>query len=298
MMLSNINTIMWQTQDVLHKKPQLVPGSILLLASSLLVYQHMTSDAYGHQQDVLKSFLAMIVVQMLPLVALEMKIMQCADPVGVFCKFAMPVTLIHACFLGLRLAMYTDYETADLVFSTAGLVGAVVAICKGYRESLFNIVTCSAVWGLIGLAVMAALATTSVDEYINRSEWVGPMSWMQMFKTVRATANSYMELVAFVPAVWIVFRENRNEGRLQVESADTKRTATTFFLFLVGFYITEDLWNAYGAYQISWMASVAHIAHFCLLVDLAFYVLAHIYNPEKLVGELRRWLPVDMYHEV
>lgn len=287
---------MWQTQNVLHKNPQVVPGTLLLLASSLVVYQHVTNPTNFHETDVIKKFLAMIVVQMLPLALLEMKIMSCADPVGLFCKFATPVTLIHAFFLGMRLAMAEEYDW-HVMCSFAGFVGALVAIYKGYRESFARVIECSAVWGLLTLALGAALCTTSVDGYIQPA-WKMPMSWDSYFKTSFETANQYIELVAFVPAVWLLYREDQTAARLQVESPDTKRISTAFFLFLVAFYVTEDFTGAFQCWSFSKMAAIAHVAHFCLLADFAFYVLAHIYNPEKLVGELRRWLPVDCYHEV
>lgn len=296
--MSAISAMMWQTQHVLHKKPQVVPGILLLLASSMLVHRHMTHLSHSEEQsDVLKTFLALIIVQMLPLVALEMKIMSCADPVGLFCKFATPVTVVHAFFLGLRLVLYHHYDLPCLLCSGAGLVGALLAIWKGYHQSWMSIAQCSGVWGLISLALVASLCTSASDEYF-QPEWMSPTSWESFLDTVFLTSNTYIELVAFVPAVWIVYREKQNDGRVQVESVDTVRTCTAFFLFIVGFYVAEDLLNAYFAYQISWMASMGHLVHFCLLVDFACYVLAHIYNPDKLVGELRKWLPVDFYHEV
>jgi len=168
---------------------------------------------------------------------------------------------------------------------------------KGYRQSLRSVIECNHVWSLIALAGLAAFGTTMLDSYLNPNY---ALSLSQTIAVSLETANSYIEIVAFVPAVWMVFTEQQNSSRVQVESADTQRTATAFFLFLVGFYITEDIGNAYLAYSIGLtkMVSIAHILHFLLLVDFAFYVLAHIYNPEKLVGELRRWLPVDFYHEV
>merc|ERR1719409_2665232 len=116
-------------------------------------------------------------------------------------------------------------------------------------------------------------------------------SWESFFATVFATSNSYIEIVAFVPAVWIVHREDKSVSRFHVESTETRRTATAFFLFLVGFYVTEDLLMMYQAYSVSALAAIAHLAHFILLLDFSCYVLAHIYNPDKLAGELRRWLP-------
>jgi hypothetical protein len=293
----SINTLMWQSQNVLHKKPQIVPGTLLLLASSMVVYRHMTHAVEEHKSDVIKTFLAMVVVQMLPLVALEMKIMSCADPVGLFCKFATPVTLIHAFFLGMRLVIYDMRVSNGTLCNAVFFVGSLMAIFKGYRQGFKSIIECSTVWGLITLALGAALCTTSVDAYL-KPEYVGSMPWEDYFQESFETANSYIELIAFVPAVWTVYRESQTTGRFQIESGDTKRISTTFFVFLVCFYVIEDIMGAYQAFAFSRMASLAHVAHFCLLVDFAFYVLAHIYNPEKLVGELRRWLPVDCYHEV
>jgi len=154
-------------------------------------------------------------------------------------------------------------------------------------------------WGLVSLAFMASIVTTSLDEYlVVKPDWVEPITWQEFFHTVQKTANSYIELLSFVPAVWLIFREDKSADRLQVESAHSKRIATAFFLFLVGFYVAEDILSAYEALSFSVAASVAHVAHFLLLVDLCFFVLAHIYNPDKLMGELRRWLPMDMYYEV
>merc|ERR1719487_1283263 len=146
---------MWKTQDFLHKKPQIVPGALLTLAGSLVLFRHMTHEKAEWQDDSIKTFLAMILVQMLPLVAIEMKIMSCADPVGLFCKFATPVTLIHAFFLGMRLVMYSDYDAHTLLCSGAGFVGALTAMHKGYQQSWSNILACSTVWSLITLSFMA-----------------------------------------------------------------------------------------------------------------------------------------------
>jgi len=304
-MLSSVNRMMWQIQDMLHKTPQVVPGALLGSAGSLIVYHHMTHEGEEHEADPIRTFLAMIVVQMLPLVALEMKIMSCADPVGLFCKFATPVTLLHAFFLGMRLLMYNNYDSTCLATSALGFVGAILTMVVGFRQSLSNIIACYSVWSLVALAFVAAVSTQALDQYVNpQTDWdsygaaIKENYWTLIFSNSLEYSNSYIELLAFVPAVLMLYRENRNESRYQVESTDTKRTATAFFLFLVGFYITEDLVNAYHSYQLSGLASLAHVAHFILLVDFACFVLAHIYNPEKLVGELHRWLPVDFSHEV
>merc|ERR1719379_2851400 len=184
--------MMWRTQDILHKKPQVVPGTLLLLASSLIVCRHMTHEQY-HGSDQLKTFLAMILVQMLPLVALELKIMSCADPVGLFCKFATPVTLIHAVFLGMRLIQhYLSSETiwddtAQMLTAGLGFAGALMTMTLGFRQSLVNIVLCKSVWGLMVLGFVAAFATNMLDSYLQPA-WKARSDWGSFNSDVFTTA--------------------------------------------------------------------------------------------------------------
>jgi len=292
-MFSSVNTVMWSTQGVLHKHPQVVPAALLLLSSSLVVYRHVTHETYG-DEDVLKTFLAMILVQMLPLLILEVKIMSCADPVGLFCKFASPVTLTHLIFMGMRLCVSSSRGQYYLLRATMGFLGALVVMHKGFHQRWSYIFQYRSVWNLVGLCLLASLGTQCLDSYL--SDTIDVSSWSSFFATMILTSIDYIEICAFVPAVWMVYRQD--QSHFQVESADTKRTSTAFFLFLIGFYVLEDVITAYQSWAISGLASAAHIAHFFLLADFACYVLAHIYNPEKLVGELRKWLPADFSHEV
>jgi len=294
-MTSSVNEIMWSTQDVLHKRKQVVPGTLFLLSASLVVCRHMTHSGPENEPDFIKSFLAMIVLQMLPLVALEMKIMQCADPVGLFCKFATPVTLIHACFLMMRVLLYLEPHSGVhenmLWYSGAGVVGAFWIMQKAYSQSLSSIFKCNDVWMLISLAVVAAVGMSYLDGSLSESTDL----WSLIVNVLR-TSNTYVEIVAFVPAVWMVYGEDYQSVCRFQKGMDTKMTATAFFIFLIAFYVTEDLLSAYDAYEFSALASCAHFLHFILLVDFSCYILAHLYNPEKLVGSLRKWLPSDTYY--
>jgi len=298
-MSSSVNAIMWCAQDVLHKKPQVVPATLLLLSSSMVVYRHMTYETYDQWgDDTLKTFLAMILLQMLPLLALELKIMSCADPVGLFCKFASPVTLTHLIFMGMRVCLYfvNGPNQMFLIRASVGLLGAFIVMHMGFRQRWSYIFQYRSVWNLVGCCLLASLCTQGLDYYLTLAHSADIITWKEILTATMSTSVDYIEICAFVPAVWIVYRED--QSRFQVESTDTKRTSTAFFLFLVVFYFLEDVVSAYQAWEISGLGSAAHIAHFFLLVDFACYVLAHIYNPEKLVGELRKWLPADFSHEV
>lgn len=303
---------MWQAQGALHKNKWIVPGGLLAISVSLVVYCHVTSDHSSELADPLKTFLCLILLQILPLAALELKIMSCADPVGVFCKFAVPVTLLHAIFLAMRFLHWWSYGQSYLVLSVISLFGAIFTMLKGFHWTPSALFHHKAVWGLCIFSVGAAFFSHWLENYMTLK--IDPISWLEWslradqdffdatqihpIADIFATSNSYMEIVAFVPAVWLVFFEDKTKGRAQVEELDTKRTSTAFFLFLVCFYLSEDVLNAIEAWKTSRLATAAHFVHFLLLLDFACYILAHIYNPQKLVGELRKWLPVDLAYDV
>merc|ERR1719198_1170848 len=96
-----------------------------------------------------------------------MKVISCADPVGLFCKFSGPVTLMHGVFLLLRLCTYPIHAIGYLWVSIAGLVGVGAALYNFYRRwSPKAICGHSSVWKLTAIALLAALCTTSVDDYL------------------------------------------------------------------------------------------------------------------------------------
>jgi len=287
--------IMWQTQQFLHKKPQVVPGMLLSAAGCLLIHYHLTEEIDGHDQ--LKNFLALIIIQMLPLVALEMKIMSCADPVGLFCKFATPVTLVHAIFLTMRLCMWDHYDSSALIYSGVGLAAALITLHKGFKESPLRIIQCRNVWVLVFLALVAAFATHIIDSFMNPLPAWRVRVWNDLFKDLLNTSNMYIELMGFVPAVWMVYCQDQRSFD-DTDSVSSKRKATAFFLFLFTFYVTEDVMQAWDVVGVYPAAACAHMLHFVLLCDFGCYVLAHIYNTDKLVGQLRKWLPADLACEV
>merc|ERR1719235_2921273 len=100
---------MWRTQVALHGQGNNVtlPGLLIGSASVLVVYKHFTDEQSG---DPITHFLALIVIQMLPLVFLQMKILSCPDPVGMLSRFGSKVLLMHGCFLTLRVLAWPLLE--------------------------------------------------------------------------------------------------------------------------------------------------------------------------------------------
>eukprot|EP00421_Protoceratium_reticulatum_P020536 CAMPEP_0168392916 /NCGR_PEP_ID=MMETSP0228-20121227/18743_1 /TAXON_ID=133427 /ORGANISM="Protoceratium reticulatum, Strain CCCM 535 (=CCMP 1889)" /LENGTH=141 /DNA_ID=CAMNT_0008406269 /DNA_START=91 /DNA_END=513 /DNA_ORIENTATION=+ len=115
-----------RVQGLLHRTDSvMLPVALLLCAGTLVVYQHFATNDSGRNS--IKTFLAKILMGMLPLFILEKKVVSCSDPVRLFSRFSTKVLLMHACFLGLRLLTLPFPEL--MVDSPKFDVSAFVAAC-------------------------------------------------------------------------------------------------------------------------------------------------------------------------
>jgi hypothetical protein len=280
-----LSDAMWRTQVALHGTSNNLTLPALLVggASLLVVYKHYTDSQGG---DPTKHFLALIVIQMLPLVFLEMKILSCPDPVSMLSRFGTKVLLMHAFFLALRVVAWPLLEIGLGFCNLIGLIGVCAALFVGFNFKLSKLAMHMDVIGLLMIAVGGAFLTELLD--FNR-----PAS---LLECTIFTASSYMEILAFVPAVWMVYQTvKKNDERDIVEPQQAQKQATAFFAFLVSYYIMEDAISALRVGPEDGFAAMGHIVHFMLLLDFACFLLSHIYNPDKVKSSFLRWLPDQLW---
>jgi len=275
--------VMWKTQQTLHGQSStlMFPAGLVALAAVLILYKHFLDDTSDTST---KTFLALIIVQMLPLVFLEKKILSCPDPVSMLSRFGTKVLLMHALFLLLRIAAWPLMEVGLGVCNLMGLVAVCAALHFGFnfRLSLASAVQNADVIGLLLLGAGAGFLTEVVDFHNHKT---------LLEATIHTSAN-YIEILAFVPAVWMVHQTSKKSDDLvEYCEAPVEKQAAAFFAFLVSWYVMEDLVSAYRVHIFSPMAAAGHLVHFALVLDFACFLLAHIYNPEKLPSTFRRWLP-------
>lgn len=276
-----LSDALWRAQLALHGQSNNValPSVLVAAAATLVVYKHFTDDQGG---DPIKHFLALIVIQMLPLIFLEMKILSCPDPISMLSRFGAKVLLMHGCFLALRVLAWPLLEVGLGVCNLIGLLAVLAALHWGFRFRCASILAHGDVLGLLLLALGAALGTELLDFHMHAS----------LIESVIYTASSYMEILAFVPAVWMVHQTvKKKDDSCFSETTDVQTKAAFFFAFLVPFYIMEDLISAFRVRGIEPFAAIGHIVHFLLLLDFACFLLSHIYNPEKVQGSFLRWIP-------
>lgn len=276
-----LSSALWQTQTALHGKNNNLALPILLVvsASILVVYKHFVDE---HGGDPIKHFLALVVIQMLPLVFLQMKILSCPDPVSMLSRFGVKTLLMHTCFLALRVCAWPLLEVGLGFCNLLGLVAASLALHWGFGFRLASMRSHLDVCGLWLLAVVGALCTELLDFH----RTVG------LLESTIFTTSNYIELLAFVPAVWVVQKAvKKNDDTYSGSDNVVQTQAVFFFSFLVFYYVMEDVISAFRVGAELPLAAVGHIVHFLLLLDFACFLLAKIYNPDQVHGSFLRRIP-------
>mmetsp|Transcript_67331 Transcript_67331/g.190882 ORF Transcript_67331/g.190882 Transcript_67331/m.190882 type:complete len:306 (+) Transcript_67331:1-918(+) len=275
-----------RAQGLLHGSDSvLLPLALLLSAGGLIFGQHMISHETGRHS--IRTFLAKILASMLPLVVLERKLVSCSDPVRLFSRFSTKVLLMHGCFLGLRLGTatfpgvhYDQLRAAALFFAAA--CALLLTVFK-FRPTPGNLWEHRGVFLLFFLAMAMAVAEVALT---TRGFWLGDL-WK--FPHVRraftgdlmSMGSGHVELLAFVPAVWMAYRQDAGGVPTDADIRESQKRAVCLFAFVMAFYVPEDLLNAQRVRARHPLAAAGHIAHYLLLLDFAAFLLAHLYDPEK-----------------
>lgn len=303
-----------RVKSFLHRGGSMaLPVALLVTGGGLLAYRRATSGETFHE-DPLCTFISLIIVQMMPLVFLEVKILHHDDPVGIMSRFGTNVTLMHVIFLAVRVGLYSYYGTEGTVWPLwcifLVMVAAVFVLVHGYKLSTVKgafFGRMRDVWLLVGLAIVAALVLESFsismstkrlcankfqDQYFSCivKRWWNDRS---IFSLLHSTSN-FVELLAFVPACLQISREasHKNVDGISHRAGGTEPTwAVFFFTLLIVLYFIEDVGTSFLHATTEPIASLAHIVHFLLVVDFSIFFLGEIYDPVKLKAQLMEWLP-------
>jgi len=280
-----LSSALWRAQVALHGQSNniVLPSLMVAVASGVVIYKHFTDEQGG---DPTKHFLALIVIQMLPLVFLQKKILSCPDPVAMLSHFGTKVLLMHACFLAMRVLAWPLLEVGLGVCNFVGFLVSCVALHCGFNFRCAHIFSHKDILGLFALAVCGAFLTEVLDFRRQAS----------LLECTIFTASSYMELLAFVPAVWMVHQTAKKNDDAYIANASKVQTqAVFFFAFLVPFYVMEDVISAFRVGGEEPLAAFGHVVHFLLLLDFACFLMSHIYNPDKVQGSFLSWLPEQLW---
>mmetsp|Transcript_15737 Transcript_15737/g.44935 ORF Transcript_15737/g.44935 Transcript_15737/m.44935 type:complete len:322 (-) Transcript_15737:189-1154(-) len=280
--------MLWQTQGKLHGSDSVVlPALLLFAAVGMATYQHMTSQ---HDKTI-RNFLVMIILSMLPLAFLEKRLLACVDPVGLLFKFSPKVLLMQASFLTIRMASSLFVQHGGPGWASARSGATLATACAllptvfGFRLSRACFWEHRDVWGLAAAALLAAVCTEIMEVFLKEGLltlfWRSPWYRTRYYELMLVAASDYTEILAFVPAMWMVCRADTGANVKEVDVAEARRRSLALFVFMLIFYVHEDLYSAYVVMGQSRLASLAHVVHFLLVSDFAAFILAHLYDPDK-----------------
>lgn len=271
----------------------LVVPSMLLGASALLLgYRHLTQDT---DDMPLNGFLANILLQMMPLVALKAKIWSCSDRISLLPMVLLKTLLMHLSVETLRLvATAIPYLQGKRVHTMSVAVDAscfcmAVAILHYY----FNFTPTPAkflehvdVRNLVGLAVAGSFASEAFFVYVEPM-WMTEEAKRYAVDGISVpkalfTASNYVDIIAFMPVLWRFYQaenehEDCNYGTNVSEEA--KKQIHMFFLFVFCFYAWDDVIDPVMSLLDEPIAMMAHAAHFMLLLDFCGFFLFQAGNP-------------------
>eukprot|EP00930_Biecheleria_cincta_P026423 TRINITY_DN18626_c0_g1_i1.p1 TRINITY_DN18626_c0_g1~~TRINITY_DN18626_c0_g1_i1.p1 ORF type:complete len:269 (-),score=49.59 TRINITY_DN18626_c0_g1_i1:85-891(-) len=264
------------TPKSLHKaihgdiSSKVLPAVLILAAMSLLIYAHSRPD--GDYAS--KVFLGLILIQILPLAFLEFKVVTCPDPVGMLSLFGTKVLLLHGCFLLLRVLAWPLMEVGFGWSNAIGLVSVLVILKLGFRFKLESFSSHLDVLGLVVLAGAAALVTEMLD-------FGSTHSFLE--QTIH-TSSSYIEILGFVPAVWMVYQSaKKSDDVTGTGGANLWQQTGLFCTFLISFYVFEDLATAWHIRSLSALAAAGHIVHFLMLAHFVSFLIYQVSRQDMVM---------------
>lgn len=269
-----------------------LPGILLASSALLLAYRGATE---GHEDLPLNGFLANILLQMMPLVALKVKIWSCSDRVSLVPIVLCKTLLMHVALGVLRIASQAvqNFSMGKLQLAVdCGAVAAALAVLHYEFEFTLNPMRWLEHRDVRNLVFLAGIAAFMSEAFW---VWVQP-AWMTDasrlsgqqsidLSKVLFTAANYVDIVGFMPVVWRLFQaDNEHEDHAHGTSVSSKakRQVRVFFLFVGAFYMWDDVIDPVMNLLDEPLAMMAHAAHFMLLLDFAGFFTFQVAQPANV----------------
>lgn len=272
-----------------------LPGLLFLISAVLVAYRGITQE----KKDMpLSGFLANIMLQMTPLIALKIKIWSASDRVSLVPLVLAKTLMLHATLEVLRIVSQMIHPGTvpklPLAIDVLGLALALALLKYEFEYPLNPMVWAQHVdvRNLLALAVAAALTTEVGFAFL-------PESWMddttkEYFRDplepgkVLFTAANYVDIVAFMPIVWRLYQADNalddSSGGVTV-SGKAKRQIKLFFAFVGAFYVWDDVIDPIMGLLDEPIAMMAHAAHFMLLLDFAGFFIFQVATPTNITAD-------------
>lgn len=278
----------------------ILPGMLLMGGFGSIIHRVISYDSPRYGNDVVKTFLIMVMLQLLPVAALKLKTWLCSDLVTL-----MPMALTKT------LMMHVAVQICRLMFHVyASLINSTMAV-ESWQQCFDFVSLCVALYILVkefdmkvenltgkehldvfttvaGGCIMATIVNViaPIDGRMVRLIWV------------LNDCGNYMEILAFVPVARILCLEIDVEGRGTSVCEDDRRKTRIFMAFILAFYFWDDICFSAALAEIPLVAA-GKAAHFVMLLDFAGYFVLQAGAQPQIVDEiLPKVLPEAILEEV
>jgi len=269
-----------------------VPGAMLVVSAGLLAYRQATEE--NHDLP-LNGFLANILLQMLPLIALKAKIWTCNDRVSLVPLVLCKTLLMHLTLGVLRIVSTfvqgVDEQSRMTLAVDVSTFLAALALLKWEFEfpmSPFHWMEHQDVRNLILLAGGAAFVSHAFFVFVQPS-WMGDATRAHSQQGLHApsilfTAANYVDIVAFMPVVWRLYQAEELDDCAMgaTVSLEARRQVRCFFALVVAFYSWDDVIDPIMTLIEEPLAMMAHAAHFMILLDFAGFFIFQVGQPSSV----------------
>lgn len=298
-MAKDVQPVSLQLKNIVHAShcTLVVPGVLFAASATMLVYRGITEEQFDLP---LNSFLFNILLQMLPLIALKLKIFTCADRVSLVPLVLVKTLIMHVAMLSLRITSQVLQDAnlgqRQLAVDVGSLIGALILLNSVFDISInpIRLFEHRDVRSLVILAVLAALASEAFYVYVE-PPWMGHITKMysreglKLSKVLFCAAN-YTDIVAFMPVVWRLYQIENELDDCAVGtfvSDQSRKQVQYFFTFMCLFYLWEDILEPYMSSLDEPLAMMAHAGHFVLLLDFAGFFSFQVGTPQSTVAKDR-----------
>lgn len=216
--------------------------------------------------------IANTIVQLLPLILIKKKIVLVDAKVSVLCTFVTKVLVMHLSLFVLRVLSFFTLDTGEFMVDLIGASILVVILQNAFELHWPKLLTEE--YRDVHILHLAALVFTVFMGY-----FYGTSSWNMNDFMIRL--NNALEVMTFMPAVWTLYKMNRNvEVFTPMSAGDSANQAKCFLAFVFAFYVHENIYVVVHTEDqpLCW---IAHCLHCFLLLDFGAFFLFQTQNPKE-----------------
>lgn len=249
-----------------------IPLTLLGSAFGLYLFKAFTSGV----EAVVKEFLINTVLEMLPLVIIKHKIVDCTDRMALLCRFAIKVLIMHmSLFIVSLVAVMLTTVPADsqsvLVVNSVSLVAAAALMHWGFNVEWNKFYT-SEHRDIQVIHLFAFLYAAAAWKWRQGSD---------IFSFL-INARNTIEICTFLPGIRMLYQMNRNaEIFMPLPQQSSQHQAVYFTLFMLAYYLHENIISPIYAGFPDLLFYGGHALHLALLVDFCGFFLFEAWAPKK-----------------